>query len=114
MRTVVDSVSVGVARNGLPMLRVRPPVRFGSPGAPLQREQVVFLPGDRSRDDASMTLINDPPWVPEGSAARSDGPTAAGFATSPHHVTVRMNGLAGDRDALKAKAERVAATVRPG
>jgi hypothetical protein len=114
LRTVMEHVSVSVSRNGLPMIRVRPPVRFGSPSAPLQREQIVFMPRDRRRDDVSLTLINDPPWVPEGSASRSDGPTAAGFATSSHHVTVRVNGLAKDRAGLKERAERVAGSVRPG
>lgn len=114
MRTVMENVTVGVSRTGLPMIRVRPPVRFGNSGAPLQREQIVFPPRDRRRDDMSLTLINDPPWVPEGSASRSDGPTAAGFATSSHHVTVRLNGLAADRAALKQRAEAVAASVQPG
>lgn len=114
LRTVIENVTVGVSRLGLPMLSVRAPVRLGSPAQPLQREQILFRPKDEQRDDATIALINEPPWVPEGSASRSDGPTAAGFATSSHHVTVRVNGLADERAALEEQAERIAATVRPG
>jgi hypothetical protein len=112
LRTVIENVTVGVSRLGLPMLRARPPVRLGSPAQPLQRERILFRARDERRHDTTITLINEPPWVPEGSASRSDGPTAAGLATTSHRVTVRVNGLADQRPALAEQAGRIAETVR--
>ena len=74
-------------------------MRSGSPSAPLQREQIVFMPRDRRRDDVSLTLIDDPPRVP--------GP-------SSHHVTVRTNGLGAEGPRLEERAERLAGSGRPG
>lgn len=112
LRTVIDNVVVRISRRGLPIVSVRPPLQFGDPTQWLQRDQIFFVPRDR-RDTASLlALIKDPAWIPEGSASRVDGETAAGFATGTTHVTVRVNGMAEQRAALKAEAERISATVR--
>jgi len=114
LRTVIDSVTVRISRRGLPIVSVGPPLQLGDPTQWLQRDQILFVPRDRRNTTSLLALIKDPVWIPEGSASRVDGPTAAGFATGTTHVTVRVNGLAEQRTALKQEAERISATVRAG
>jgi hypothetical protein len=114
LRTVIDNLVVRISRRGLPIISLRPPLQVGDPSEWLQRDQIQFLPRDRGDVASTLALIKDPVWTPEGSASRVDGPTAAGFATGATHVTVRVNGLADQRAALKQEAERISATVRLG
>lgn len=113
IRTVIAKTDVTVSRFGLPLVRLRKPLRAGDPRDPLEREMLVFWPQQVADGVPIVKLTREPPWIAEGRRIERWGVDVASSVTTSLGVTVSAAGPAKYEQDIDRKAQEIAESLVP-